>query len=155
MNQENNNKSFTDNVKDAFTNTSDETSKCSQDEINNGKGMSVLAYFGILALIPYLSEKKNKFVMFHAVQGMNLMILDIAYAVIAGIIKAVVKVSVTETYFGFPVTVTKTPTWLSLILGLGTLFFGVLSVIGIINACQGKAKELPLIGKIKLIKAKF
>jgi uncharacterized membrane protein len=28
----------------------------------------------------------------------------------------------------------------------------VLSIIGIINAYQGKAKELPIIGKIKIIK---
>ena len=41
---------------------------------------------------------------------------------------------------------------LSTILGLVWIVFGVLAVIGIINALKGKAKELPFIGKIKLLK---
>jgi uncharacterized Tic20 family protein len=42
--------------------------------------------------------------------------------------------------------------WVSYILSLVWLFFLVLAIIGIINAAQGKAKELPLVGSFKILK---
>lgn len=39
------------------------------------------------------------------------------------------------------------------LLDLWVLFVAVCLIIGFINACQGKSFELPLIGKIKIIKA--
>ena len=42
--------------------------------------MGIIAYFSLLALIPYFCEKKNKFVVYHAKQGMNLLIFETAYA---------------------------------------------------------------------------
>ena len=42
--------------------------------------------------------------------------------------------------------------FLSTIIGLLWIAVPVLMVIGIVNALNGKAKELPLIGKIKILK---
>ena len=35
---------------------------------------------------------------------------------------------------------------------IGSNIFNILMILGIINVCQGKAKELPIIGKINLLK---
>lgn len=41
---------------------------------------------------------------------------------------------------------------LSLIVSLISLFFFVCEIIGIVWACQGQDKELPLVGSIKILK---
>lgn len=38
------------------------------------------------------------------------------------------------------------------LLGLVNIIFLVLAIIGIVNAVNGKAKELPIIGKYRVIK---
>ncbi len=38
------------------------------------------------------------------------------------------------------------------IIGLLWIVFGVLAILGIINAVNGKAKELPVIGKFRILK---
>ena len=44
------------------------------------------------------------------------------------------------------------PWWINVPIDLIELMFGVLSIVGLIYACQGKAKELPILGKVKIIK---
>jgi len=94
-----------------------------QQEASAGKniGMAVLCYFGILVLIPLLTDAKNEpFVKFHIKQGLVLLIVDI----ICGFV------------FWVP--------FIGWLLGLGIF---VLWLIGLINAAGGKESELPLIGK--------
>ena len=55
-----------------FTDLKDTTNEYDKKEIENGKVMAILAYLGILCLIPYFAEKDNKYVRFHAIQGLNL-----------------------------------------------------------------------------------
>jgi len=45
-----------------------------------------------------------------------------------------------------------TPLWISVPMATIGIILTILSIIGIINVCKGKAKELPLINKIKIIK---
>ena len=45
--------------------------------------------------------------------------------------------------------------FIATILSLISFGFLALSIIGIVNVSQGQAKELPLLGKIKLFKNKF
>ena len=47
----------------------------------NNKGITYLSYLGILALIPFMTEKDDEFVQFHAKQGLNLFIFEIIGAV--------------------------------------------------------------------------
>ena len=42
--------------------------------------------------------------------------------------------------------------FISSIIGLCSLVFLVLAVLGIVNAANGRAKELPVIGKFKFLK---
>lgn len=101
----------------------------SEKEKEDGKIMAILSYIGFLSLIPYLAEKDNKWVKYHAIQGVNLLIIEaILYAV-------------------------KMIPLLGWIVGwLGSIVTLVISIIGIINVCNGEAKELPIVGKIKFIK---
>ena len=92
-----------------------------QKDPGSNKLMAVLSYFGILVLIPLLTESKNDpFVKFHIKQGL---VLLIAY-VIGGAL-----------------------TWIPVIgWALGIVLF-VLFIIGIINASGGKESPLPIIGQ--------
>lgn len=52
-----------------LNNTSDMTSQFDPRDIQNNKVMAILAYFGILVLIPIFAAKESKFARFHANQG--------------------------------------------------------------------------------------
>ena len=121
--------------------TPDATGECSSEEIQNGKVMGVLAYLGILVLIPLLAETNNRFVKFHTNQGLVLFITEIIYNV-AGRILLKVLGFISWAVAGIVGT----------LLNLVSLVFLVLLIIGIVNVCNGKAKELPIIGGIKILK---
>ena len=67
-----------------------------------------------------------------------LFLTELAYGVASSIVKAVCY----ALGIGF----------ISTLLNLVNLLFFVLVVIGIINAASGKAKELPVIGRIQILK---
>jgi uncharacterized membrane protein len=96
--------------------------------------MGVLAYLGILALIPYFVKDQSPFVRYHAVRGMNLFILELIAGVACGILTA-----------GLPIIGTILG-WLVSIAGL------VLSIFGIINVANKEKKDLPVIGGIQFVK---
>ena len=110
-----------------------------QDAEQN-KAMGVLAYLGILVLIPIFAAKDSPFARYHANQGLILCIAAILYGVAYSILSAIVLAISWRLYF------------LVSIIGLIGIGFAVLAVIGIVNAVNGKMKELPLIGKYKLLK---
>ena len=110
-----------------FNNTADTTSEYDAQDIEKNKVMAVLAY--ILFFIPLLAAKDSKFARFHTNQGLVLFL--------GGIIASVVAV--------IPVI-----GWI--IAPIVGLVITVLAVIGIINALNGRAKELPVIGKFKILK---
>lgn len=118
-------------------NTNDTTSQFDPQDINNNKGMSVLAYIGFLFLVPLLACPNSKFARYHTNQGLVLFLLEFALGVVTGILGII------------PIAGLIIGGLLSVVGGIFTL---VLMIMGIINAAQGQAKELPLIGKITLLK---
>ena len=114
-------------------NTNDTTSQFDPQDINNNKGMSVLAYIGFLFLVPLLACPNSKFARYHTNQGLVLFLLEFALGIL-GIIP------IAGLIIG------------GLLSAVGGIFTLVLMIMGIINAAQGQAKELPLIGKITLLK---
>lgn len=135
----------------SLNDTKDTTSEFDSADIQQNSGISVLSYFGILFLIPYLAKKDSKFAQFHAKQGFNLFLVDIALIIVNALLH-LIKFTETQYLWGYPMTVKYTPWFITVIcvlLGLGVLAFAVL---GIINAVTGKAKELPFIGKFKILK---
>lgn len=118
-------------------NTNDTTSQFDPQDINNNKGMSVLAYIGFLFLVPLLACPNSKFARYHTNQGLVLFLLEFALGVVTGIIGII---PIAGLIIG------------GLLSAVGGIFTLVLIIMGIINAAQGQAKELPLIGKITLLK---
>ena len=98
-NKENN---TTSDLKDKATkilnDVKDDSKSFNKKDIDSGKGMAILSYIGILALIPFLAEKKNKFVIYHAKQGMNLFICEIIGSVA---INLGIKISAVYIVIGF------------------------------------------------------
>ncbi len=140
-------KNFSDSVEDlgakiaGFNNTDDYTAEHDQADIANNKVFAVLSYIGILVLIPIFAASNSKFAKFHANQGLVLFIGEIAVNIVLAIIKIIMYAIAEPLGSIFSVV-----SWIISVLIL------IIAIIGIVNAAQGKAKELPLIGKIKLLK---
>lgn len=132
-----------------LNNTKDSTSNFDAADIAQNKGMTVLAYLGLLWLIPFFAKKDSPYTRYHCKQGFNLLLVEIAYTIVSSILRAIIKVP--YNYYGYYVG-SYTPGWLSTILWLISIPILILAIIGIINAANGKAKELPIIGKFKILK---
>lgn len=92
------------------------------------KVIGILAY--IIFFLPLLVAKQSRFAMYHANQGLLVLLLGIACNIVLGFIPII--------------------GWILLPLAnLGTL---ALTIIGIIQAANGQMKPLPLIGGYTLIK---
>lgn len=124
-----------------LTDTPDTTAEFDPADIAANKAMALLAYIGILVLIPLLAAKNSKYARFHTNQGLVLLLAEIAFSVVRGIVMAIMGAisSVLSTIF-------------SILFWVVSLLFLVLLILGIVNAVTGKAKELPVIGKLRLIK---
>lgn len=93
------------------------------------KIMGILCYLGFLVLIPYFTEKESKWVKYHALRGMNLLIIELI-GVLLGMIPIIGSIA-------------------SFIIGIYTF---VISIMGIIQVCNCEVKELPLLDRFQFIK---
>ena len=134
-------------------NTEDKSSEYDKKSMTEGKTMAILSY--IIPFIPYFVEKDNKYVKFHARQGMDLLLVGIAYSILYNVLVSVIKVRTScGSFWGYDLGnyCRITPWWVILPLSLVGLCISAIAIIGIINAVNGKAKVLPLIGKYKVFK---
>ncbi len=119
-----------------FNNTTDSTNEFDPADIQQNKVMGILAYISWLVLVPIFGAKNSKFARFHANQGLVLAIAEIICWVVLGILTNI-------PYIG----------WIfAIIESLFSLVCVAFAVIGIVNAANGKAKELPIVGKFKILK---
>jgi len=133
------------NAVNSFTNTADSTSQYSAEDINANKGMAILSYLSWLLLIPLFAAKTSPFAKFHVNQGLVLAIIETAWWIVQAILSAIFYNIFFWNLFGM-YTLIKT------ILSLVNLLFLALAIVGIVNAANGKAKDLPVIGKIRIYK---
>ena len=112
--------------------TADTTSEFDQNDIQQNKVMGVLAYLGILVLIPIFAAPQSRFARFHANQGLILDIAVMVISILSGLLTSLVPV-------------------LAIIFLLIDIPVIALLILGIVNAATGKAKELPLIGKLRIL----
>ncbi len=103
------------------------------NDVQQNKVMAVLAYIGILFLVPLLAAPNSQYARFHTNQGLVLFLFDIVVGILTAVLAFI-------PFIGLIV---------SSVLGLGVF---VLIILGIVNAATGKANQLPLIGKIRIIK---
>lgn len=111
-----------------FTNTANTTADYSSDDINKNRHMAILAYLGLLFLVPLLAAKESPFARYHTNQGILLFIVQ------------AVGVAATQIpYAGWAAG------------AIVNVFTTALLIIGIINAVKGEAKELPVIGRFRIL----
>lgn len=119
-----------------LNNTKDSTSEFDEQDVQNNKVMAILAYLSWLVLIPLFAAKDSKFARFHCNQGIVLAIAEIIALVVCGILA---KIPVIGWIF-------------SIVESLIGLACFILAILGIVNAANGKAKELPIVGSFKILK---
>jgi uncharacterized membrane protein len=108
------------------------------EDAENHKVFGILAYLGILCLVPLFAAKESPFAKYHANQGLVLFLVEIALWIVLTILNYIFA------FLGLG--------FVSVILGLVWLAVIALLIIGIINAAAGKCVPLPVIGRFNLIK---
>lgn len=98
------------------------------EDIQKNKTMAGLAY--IIFFLPLLACPDSKFGKYHANQGLLLLILGFVGSFVLGMIPII--------------------GWL--LLPVFSILVLVLGIMGLINGFNGKVKELPIIGKFRLLK---
>lgn len=111
------------------------------NDTSNDTLMGVLAYIGILCFIPLLAAKDSEFAQFHAKQGLNLFLLEVGVAVLSWVL-GFMSIVGGLAFLGL----------MTMAIWIVQIGFFVLSIIGIVNALNGKKEPLPIIGGIKLVK---
>ena len=133
---------FSDKVNEVvneFQNPADFSGEFSPEDIQHNKVISLFSYLGILLLIPWIARPQSKYARFHVNQGITLFLATLIVRFVERVLNAVLGGS---SLMG-PI---------DLILNVVSILFFVLMIIGIINAVSGKAKALPIIGKVQLLK---
>ncbi len=105
---------------------------------DNDKIMGILSYLSILVLIPIFAAKDSKFARYHANQGATLAAIEIALGVVqivVGFVLGLLGIGILKVAF-------------NLLVWLVEVALLVLSILGIVNACQGEMKEVPVVGKL-------
>lgn len=126
---------------DQIKNAPDYTEDYDSTDISQNKALAILSYIGILVLIPIFCAKHSKFAQFHANQGLVLVIASAAVNVVNCIFAALVYAHWIFVLLELPIAIVS-------------LAMTALMVLGIVNAARGKAKELPFIGKFRILKLK-
>lgn len=136
-----------------YASAEDKTYEFDRMDIEDNKVFALLSYIGILVLVPLIAAPKSKFARFHANQGLVLLIGEVIYSIVRAVLLGVLRVSF-RLAWGFLANPVLSAVYgvISVVTGLVSLIFLVFAIIGIINAAQGKAKELPIISKLKIIK---
>lgn len=122
-------------------------------DVEKNKYLNILSYLGILFLIPLFMCKGSKYSRFHINQGIILCICEVAYNIAAAILKSILSaVMLGDYYFAVLSPMYGLYSAISTILSIVNLGFTALAIYGIYNAVTGKAKELPVIGKFRILK---
>jgi len=109
-------------------NNQENTTLFTKEDIEKNKVISALAYF--IFFLPLIVCNDSLFGKFHANQGLLLFIT----CAVGNIVLALIP------FIGW------------ILLPLFSLAIFILGIIGLINALNGKAEELPVIGKYRIIK---
>ena len=104
------------------------------EDIERNKVFAVLAYIGILFLIPLLAAPQSRFARFHTNQGIILFLAGLILSAASAILAMIPLFCLVA--------------FAPVVIGVGWL---VLMIIGIVNAASGTYKPLPLIGHYRIM----
>ena len=125
----------------------DYTDSFSLEEIESGKALSIVSY--LIPLVPFILSKKNNYVKFHTLNGMNILFTYLIFLIIKRTLSYI---------FGTPCDLVSGLKYIILPISLRIFFafinmlFSFIVLYGVLNVCNNKAKEIPIISKIKLFK---
>ncbi len=119
-----------------------EAAAAQQADIRQNKGLALLAYIGVLVVIPMVFGQHSKFARHHTNQGLILFILEM-------VAWAGCKVLM---LLGYPVFHLAASVYLtSFVGGLIWLVFAVLSLLGLLHVASNSFATLPVIGEYEVI----
>lgn len=136
-----------DNIAQKLGNTADSTADFAKEDIEQNKVMAILAYFGFLVIVPVIAAKNSPFAKFHANQGLVLFLSMIAWIIADSIVSAILRAILWKGLGLWSIYSLCTT-----VLDICYIGFTILAIIGIINVLNGRAKDLPLIGKFRILK---
>lgn len=125
----------------------DYTDSFSLEEIESGKALSIVSY--LIPLVPFILSKKNNYVKFHTLNGMNILFTYLIFLIIKRTLSYI---------FGTPCDLVSglkciiLPISLRIFFAFINMLFSFIILYGVLNVCNNKAKEIPIISKIKLFK---
>ncbi len=127
-----------------------------EEDIKDNKIFAFLSYIGPLFLVPILACPKSKYGRFHANQGLVLFLAELIIALPIRFLDWFNGWLFGDLLNWYGSWLKLVPTSIGFVIEAAGLILGaltlVLAVIGVINAFQGKANELPFIGKIRILK---
>lgn len=131
--------SFSDTV-EKLCNTPDTTAQFTQEDISENRGICFFAYLSILVLVPLFANPKSKYARFHSNQGLILFLCSAVLSLAQAVVSVLSKLAFSLFgIFGAVITILQ-------------LCLTALAIIGLVNVYHNRAKELPLIGSIRLLK---
>ncbi|MBP5294957.1 MAG: hypothetical protein J6Y95_04475 [Lachnospiraceae bacterium] len=107
----------------------EEAAKDPKSDAEENKAFGILAYIGILVLVPILAAPNSKFARYHANQGLILLIVGVVLSIIGALLNLI-------PYVGWIFMLLFEAAWV------------ILMVLGIVNAAKGEQKPLPVIGNL-------
>lgn len=112
------------------------TTQFSQQDVEANKLMGILSYLPLLFLVPIFAAKDSPYAKFHANQGLILFLGGCITNAVTFVLQRLPFMG----FFGWIFSTVVGILWL------------VLAIIGIINALNGEAKQLPVIGGFTVLK---
>lgn len=139
-------------LKDSMTYGSYERTECNLQsdvyEEQNNDEVAILAYFGLLVIIPLLKSKDSDYIRFHVNQGLILNIFSIiCYVIMYGLYNlSQVYLNTESEYSQLIATITAT--------GALSIFIILLVcwLVPLIGAIHGMRRKSPIIGGIRILK---
>lgn len=135
-------------TKTFFFNTADETSMQDASDVQENKILALVSYLGYFFFIPMIVKPYSRYLRFHGNQGLTLCLYLIAVSIVNAIITNIIGIAGYAS-IGAAIVVTIINAIISFI------FYGsflLLAAIGIYNAVKGFARELPVIGRIRILR---
>ena len=112
-------------------------------DVSENKIFGILSYIGILFIVPMIAAKESQYAKFHANQGIVLFITNLILQAVARALVIVLNLL----SFGLLGNFSS-----YLLSGAVSIAVLALMIIGIMNACSGEPKTLPIIGGITLLR---
>lgn len=129
----------------------DRTAEFDPADIKENKAYGIIACIPVLFFIPIVACPDSRYGRFWANQGLVVLLLSFVCGIVGGIVSGLFSL------FAFILSVIPVlPILISAIGGIVSFVIGlpVLAafIIAIVNACRGRAVELPIIGRTRILK---